>query len=112
MKCDYCGEEKGIWGHAVCADCYLTKKQDQIAKLKHQLVEKDKEIEELRDLAVGFEENFTYTLNQKLQLEKENRNLRHEICEKIRAYFEVNDHAVDFDYLNEILNEIEQGERK
>ena len=40
---------------------------------------------------------------------KKIKTIRHEICEKIRNFFDVNPDTVDWDYLNEILNQIEQG---
>lgn len=105
----------------------LDDKDRQIAYLEQQLAEKNKEIKHLnrclskRGLSeVDFykrlreKEDEIEKLNKKildwqdgsmaLKIEKETR---HQVCEEIRNYFEVNDHAVEFDYLNEILNQIE-----
>ena len=75
--------------------------------LKQQLSEKDKEIKSLKT---------QFDLYRSMNIQKGFDNpdvmkaLRHEICEKIRAYFEVNPDVVEWDYLNEILNQIE-GEK-
>lgn len=75
--------------------------QQENEQLKQQLEEKDKEIDELK-----FIQRNSRGLIEKVS-EQAQKNLRYEICEEIRAYFEVNPNVVEWDYLNEILNQIE-----
>ena len=91
-----------------------------ICKLKNQLANKNVEIAELKkqvyDYKSGIEmmKNINrFDIGNSLKgCVKDLSKQRHDICKEIRDYFEVNYHAVDFDYLNEILNHIEYGENK
>ena len=109
MKCDICGEEKGIWGHAVCVDCYSTKKQDQIAKLKQQLAEKDEEIKLLKCEMVDYQVE-----NEQLKVLGCEAFIRHQICEEIRAWLKntVTKSVIGKKFVFAKLNQIEQGESK
>lgn len=40
-------------------------------------------------------------------LKVEKNNIRHQVCDEIRAFFDVNPDTVEWDYLNEILNQVE-----
>jgi predicted RNase H-like nuclease (RuvC/YqgF family) len=92
-------------------------KDKEIVKLKEQLAEKDKEIEDLKgylQLETAFTpirgDGKTFTKFNVIQDFK--KQIRHQVCEEIRAFFDVNPNTVEWDYLNEILNEIEQGEQR
>lgn len=140
LKIDLDYQKKITADKAVEADKYIDFLNDEIIKLKKelanwkdgtmichyekQLAEKDKEIEKLK---LKLEENeniidfhmknniYNVALKDYSVLAPYPKNMaqiiRHEICEKIRAYFEVNPDVVEWDYLNEILNQIEQGEK-
>lgn len=88
---------------------------------QYQLVdEKDNEIKVLKE-ETKMLESWKETYYKYWQEEKKKRQelqyrgqqqIRHQVCDEIRAFFDVNPDVVDFDYLNEILNQIERGERQ
>ena len=63
MVCDICGKEKKVWGHCICVECYSSsRRQNQIQKLKQQLIEKDKELERLYQLLFNTREIISHIL--------------------------------------------------
>ena len=100
-KCALCKTSLKDYEINVCDKCRL-----DFLNFEQQLAEKDKEIEYLR------ERNF-YKVSLKdeecLGVYPKNMEkiIRHQVCDEIRAFFDVNPDTVEWDYLNEILNQVE-----
>lgn len=77
-----------------------------IHELENQLAEKDKEIKFLRE-----QKFYKVLLKDEEYLGVYPKNMekiiRHQVCEEIRAFFDINPDTVEWDYLNEILNQVE-----
>lgn len=139
MICDKCGKEKEVWGKCVCVDCYTTscrgsrrtsRKMDtllinEIGYLQQQLAEKDKEIEELKNLILHLTNGKGAALITKGYLKGKEKifkvdSLRHQVCEEIRKlatskFIEYGDYCVDViirSDLDLILDRIEKGEKE
>lgn len=97
----------------MCEDCNLAEcincehSWSDIQEIKQQLAEKDEKTKIWKALA----EEYKLQCHKFLENEEYiSKTTRHQVCEEIRAFFDVNPDVVNFDYLNEILDQIEKGE--
>lgn len=113
----------GIYFEREIAQKKIDKLTEENEKLKQQLAEKEKEIEQLKEKCNKLsDEEFEHFGDMKtyknmwLKEQTKSNQLRHEICEKIRKYLKYNngqewilmlDETIS---LNEVLDKIENGE--
>lgn len=136
MKCKYCNSENLILEqrskdtcHILdaqqvalkCADCgkfikWCPKTERKFYylntnKIYNKLIDQENDHEKLIDDFQQERENLCKQIqmqnNARKRLVQALKNQRYVICEEIRAFFEVNPSTVEWDYLNEILNQIE-----